>query len=272
MATSIGKGPMMRIYEKAVLDAATTAAKHTVLIETAIDKFDPDTLEDLYNPIEAGVQEPINYGTQTHLPYGARASQLKAEQPTSTYTEFTRANVAGAARPLGQPSQVATGDSAGMNFAGGQLGRQDYELDVDVQRQDWETECLDKLLSHWLVEAALLGVIPEEFAEVDSLSHEWRWTRRRHQDTTREYTGRAKACASGLTSPAFWQEDDGVDPEEEDMASARSHGLTLEQFREARFRQMFPDAAVAILGPGKIPVNKPPERQGNPRAAQQTEA
>jgi hypothetical protein len=199
---------------------------------------------------------------------------MKAEQPTSTYSEFTRANVASAARPIGQPSQVATGDSAGMNFAGGQLGRQDYELDVDVQRQDWETECLDKLLSHWLLEAALLGEIPEEFALIDSLSHEWRWTRRRHQDTNREYTGRAKACQSGLTSPAFWQEDDGVDPEEEDMASARSHGLTLEQFREARFRQMFPEAAVAILGPGKVPPKVAPQRpqpqQGNQDNADQS--
>jgi len=274
LATSIGKGPMMRIYEKSVLDAATTAAKHTVLLETSIDKFDTDMVADIFQPVEAGVQEPIHYGTQAYLPAGVKASQMKAEQPTSTYSEFTRANVASAARPIGQPSQVATGDSAGMNFAGGQLGRQDYELDVDVQRQDWETECLDKLLSHWLLEAALLGEIPEEFALIDSLSHEWRWTRRRHQDTNREYTGRAKACQSGLTSPAFWQEDDGVDPEEEDMASARSHGLTLEQFREARFRQMFPEAAVAILGPGKVPPKVAPQRpqpqQGNQDNADQS--
>jgi hypothetical protein len=273
LATSIGKGPMMRIYEKAVLDAATTAAKHTVLLETSIDKFDTDMMADIYQPVEAGVQEPIHYGTQAYLPAGVKASQMKAEQPTSTYAEFTRANVASAGRPIGQPSQVATGDSAGMNFAGGQLGRQDYEMDIDVQRQDWETECLDKLLSHWLLEAALLGEIPEEFALIDTLSHEWRWTRRRHQDTNREYTGRAKACAAGLTSPAFWQEDDGVDPEEEDMASARSHGLTLEQFREARFRQMFPEAAVAILGPGKVPPKVAPQRpqsqQGNQSNADQ---
>lgn len=260
LATSIGKGPMMRIYEKAVLDAAATAAKHTVLLETSIDKFEGDQLEDLFQPVESGVQETINYGTQTHLPLGVKASQLKAEQPTSTYGEFTRSNVASAARPIGQPSQIATGDGAGMNYAGGQLGRQDYELDVDVQRQDWETECFDKLLSHWLLEAALLGEIPEEYSSIDSLTHEWRWTRRRHQDTNREYTGRAKACASGLTSPAFWQEDDGVDPEEEDLASARSYGITIEQFREARFRQTFPEAAVAILGPGKVPPKIAPQK------------
>jgi len=264
MATSIAKGPMMRIYEKAVLDAAATAAKHTVLIETNIDKFEPEVLEGFYQPVEAGVQEPIHYGTQTHLPFGAKVSQLKAEQPTSTYSDFTRANVAGAVRPLGQPAQIGTGDAAGVNFAGGQLGRQDYEVDVDVQRQDWETECLDKLLAHWLLEAVLLGEVPEEFADIELLSHEWRWTRRRHQDTNREYSGRAKACGSGLTSPAFWQEDDGVDPEEEDMASARSHGITLEQFREARFRQMFPDAAVAILGPGMTPPKVAPQRSPPP--------
>jgi hypothetical protein len=63
LATSIGKGPMMRIYEKSVLDAATTAAKHTVLLETSIDKFDTDMVADIFQPVEAGVQEPIHYGT-----------------------------------------------------------------------------------------------------------------------------------------------------------------------------------------------------------------
>ena len=192
--------------------------------------------------------------------FGAKLARVEA----ALHAEYTRANVSSAARPIGQPSQVATGDSAGMNFAGGQLGRQDYELDVDVQRQDWETECLDKLLSHWLLEAALLGEIPDEFALIDSLGHEWRWTRRRHQDTNREYTGRAKACASGLTSPAFWQEDDGVDPEEEDLASARSYGITIEQFREARFRQTFPEAAVAVLGLGKTPPKVAPQKPQPP--------
>ena len=251
MATSIGDGPMLRVYDRAVVDAAATAAKHTVLIETNVSTF-PDGDEN-YDPIEPGVTMPIGYGMQSFLPAGHKATQMKPEQPTARHGDFVRTNTAGAARPLGQPSQISTGDSAGINFAGGQLGRQDYEADVDVQRQDWESLCLDKLLGHFLREAVLLGLIPADVAQQAELSHEWRWTRRRHQDTNREYTGRQKACAAGLTSPAFWQEDDGVDPEEEDLASARSYGLTIEQFREARFRTLFPEAAVAILGPGQTP-------------------
>lgn len=248
LATSIGKGPMMRIYDRAVIDSAATAAKHTVLVETAVDRFDDGDVA--YDPVDADVQMQIGYGMQTFLPAGHKATQLKPEQPTSTHKDFTRTNVAAAARPLGQPAQIATGDSGGINFAGGQLGRQDYELDVDVQRQDWETHCLDKLLRHFLAEAVLLGMVSAAVAAEALTSHEWRWTRRRHQDTNREYTGRQKACQSGLTSPAFWQEDDGVDPEEEDLAAARSYGITIEQFREARFRTLFPEASLAILGPG----------------------
>lgn len=249
LATSIGKGPMMRVYDRAVIDSAATAAKHTVLIETAVDRFEDG--EVAYDPVDPDVQMQIGYGMQTFLPAGHKATQLKPEQPTASHDKFTRTNVAAAARPLGQPAQIATGDASGMNFAGGQLGRQDYELDVDVQRQDWELHCLDKLLKHFLEEAALLGLIPAAVAAQALDSHEWRWTRRRHQDTNREYAGRQKACQSGLTSPAFWQEDDGVDPEEEDLAAARSYGITVEQFREARFRTLFPEASMAILGPGR---------------------
>lgn len=269
MATSIGSGPMMRIYQKAVLDAATIAAKHTVLVETNIDRFADG--EDVYDPVDPNVEMPITYGMQTFLPAGHKASQLKAEQPTATHAEFIRTNVSSAGRPLGQPAQVATGDSAGINFAGGQLGRQDYELDVDVQRQDWETEALDKLFTHWLAEAALVGVIPREFGDIDSVPHEWRWSRRRHQDTNREYAGRARACQAGLTSPAFWQEDDGVDPEEEDLAAARGYGITVEQFREARFRTTFPEAALAILGPGRAPEAKRPNGSATDNADQHGE-
>lgn len=265
MSTSIGAGPMMRIYQKAVLDSATTAAKHTVLVETSVDKFDDG--ERVYEPVDAQVEMHIPYGMQTFLPAGHRATQLKAEQPTASHSEFVRSQVTAAGRPIGQPSQISTGDSAGMNFAGGQLGRQDYEQDIDVQRQDWESEALDKALEEWLIEAVLAKEIPAEFVDIDSLGHEWRWTRRRHQDTNREYSGRQKACASGLTSPAFWQEDDGVDPEEEDLSAARSYNITLEQFREIRCRATFGAAAIAVLGPGKTPPKipqTPPQNQDRP--------
>jgi hypothetical protein len=264
MATSIGDGPMLRVYDRAVVDAAATAAKHTVLVETNVDRFEDGDVN--FDAVDPGVTMPIAYGMQSFLPAGHKATQMKPEQPTAQHADFVRTNTAGAARPLGQPSQISTGDSGGINFAGGQLGRQDYEADVDIQRQDWETLCLDKLLGHFLQEAVLLGLIPQDIADLAEVSHEWRWTRRRHQDTNREYTGRQKACGSGLTSPAFWQEDDGVDPEEEDLASARSYGLTLEQFREARFRALFPDAALAILGPGLTPQRTTPNAQRGQQA------
>jgi hypothetical protein len=246
LGTSVGSGPMQRIYERAVLDAAATAAKHTVLVETNVDRFSDG--ESVYQPVETAVEMPIGYGMQTFLPAGHKASQLKAEQPTTTHHEFVRTNVAGASRPLGQPGQISTGDASGLNFASGQLGRQDYENDIDVQRQDWELECLDKLLQHWLIEAALIGEIDIAYRDIDEVSHEWRWTRRRHQDTNREYSGRRTACEAGLTSPAFWMEDDGVDPEQEDEAAARSYGVTVEQFRRARFLQLFGDAGAAAIG------------------------
>jgi hypothetical protein len=62
-----------------------------------------------------------------------------------------------------------------------------------------------------------------------------------------------------------------VDPEEEDLASARSYGLTIEQFREARFRTLFPEAALAILGPGQTPQRTAPAQRGQQPDGQQTQ-
>ena len=265
MGTVVGDGPMMRIYEQAVVDCAATAAKHSAIFKTNTAVFTDG--EAVYDPIGGFVEVPLNTGVGTFLPDGHDVTQLKAEQPTATYSDFMRTKVVAAGRPIGQPPQISTGDAAGINYAGGQLSRQDYSADVDVQHQDWEMLALSKLFRHWLEEAALAGVIPRKYRDSDQVNHEWRWTRQTHQDPQKEYTGRSIAVKTGLTSVAYWQEADGVDPEEEDLSAARSLGLSIEKFREARFRTLMPAAALALLGPGLTPNvgnTGSPEKQVTP--------
>ena len=256
-ATSVRNGPLRRIYRRATLDAAATAAKMSYILESNVDRFEDG--ENNFEDIDSLTGLPIYYGEGTVLPKGWKAMQMKAEQPTTGHTEFMRGNVAEMGRSAGQPAMVALGDATGLNFASGQLSRADWAEDVDVRRQDWETLCLDKLLAHWLREAALVGEIPLEYADIDNVPHEYRWTRRRHQDTNKEYSGRAKAIASGQTSRAFWMTDDGVNPDSEDEAAAVGFGVDKETYRRALFLQTFGDAAFAALGlpiPGK---GLPPE-------------
>lgn len=240
-STSAKNGPLRRTYRRAVIDSATTAAKMSFLLKTNVDRFDNG--DECFEDVDAMTGLPIMYGEGMALPKGWEGQQMKAEQPTTGHDEFMRSNIAETGRPAGQPGQVAIGDAKGLNFASGALGRADWADDIDVRRQDWEVLGLDKLLMHWLAEAALVGEIPREYADIDEVAHEYRWTRRRHQDTNKEYTGRAKAIATGQTSRAQWQTDDGLNPDAEDQSAADGFGVTVEEYRRALFLSTFPAVA-----------------------------
>lgn len=260
--TAIKNGPLRRTYRRAALDAATTAAKLSFLLKTTINNFEDGDIE--FEDIDALSGLPLFYGEGMALPKGWEAQQMRAEQPTTGHDEFIRSNVSEMGRAAGQPGQVAIGDAKGLNFASGQMGRADWAEDVDIQRQDWEDLALDKLLQEWLIEAALVGEIDAAYADIDMVPHEYRWTRRRHQDTNKEYTGRAKAIATGQTSRAFWQTDDGVNPDAEDQAAADGFGVSLKTYRQALFLSTFALPGMqAMQENGELPDDDDDETEGD---------
>lgn len=260
-ATSVRNGPLRRIYRRATLDAAATAAKMSYIMKSNVDRFEDG--ETAFEEVDALTSLPIYYGEGTVLPAGWDVMQMKAEQPTTGHGEFMRDNVAEQGRAAGQPALVSTGDASNFNFASGQLSQAEWAADIDVQRQNWETLCLDKLFRHWLFEAAIVGLIPMQYADIDNVPHDYRWTRKRHQDTNKEYSGRQKGVESGLTSRQFWMTDDGLNIDEEDESAARSFGLTLEQYRQMLAIKTFGDAAKVVLG-----IVTEPEPQTNEQGSE----
>lgn len=252
-ATSTKNGPLRRTYRRAVLDAAATAAKLSYLLKTNIDRFEGG--EENFEDVDSLTELPLVYGEGMALPKGWEPFQMRAEQPTTGHDEFMNSNIAETGRPAGQPGSVTTADAKGLNFASGSLARADWAEDVDVRRQDWETLGLDLLFEHWLREAALAGVIPRQYADIDDVDHEYRWTRKRHQDTNKEYSGRAKAIATGQTSRAQWQTDDGLNPDVEDQAAADGFNVSLKVYRAALFVETFPQYHLA-MNPLGNPGNK----------------
>lgn len=245
-ATTIKNGPLQRSFRRATLDAAATAAKHTAIMQTNIDTFengDPALRE-----IADWVTFPTQYGMLTGLPAGWSMNQFKAEHPNTTYTEFNRTTAAEHGRATNQPAFLSLGDGLGLNMSSMTGLKEEWEIEVDVQRQEWETEALDKLFEHWLREAALLGLIPKDMATLDDFEHQWRWSKRRHQDTNREYSGRAKSVEYGLRARPSWQMEDNRNPEAEDLAAAESFGVSLEEYRRVLLFQIYGDAARTALG------------------------
>src|SRR5262249_30005223 len=80
----------LRRYTKAVIAAAETAADFAAVLETEAGAND-----DPNDPANSGGlmpfdSSPIDRGLMTALPGGAKLSQLRAEQPATTYEMFVR--------------------------------------------------------------------------------------------------------------------------------------------------------------------------------------
>lgn len=240
-ATSVKNGPLVRTFRRATIDAAATAAKHTGIMRTNVDRFDDGTTA--LDQLAAWVQVPTQYGTWTAVPAGWTIEQMRAEHPNSTHEGFMKSLASEHGRAVNQPGFITLGDASDANNSSLMGLRSEWEIEVGVQRQDWETECLDKLVRLYLQEAAALGKIPKQYADIRKVKHSWRWNKRRHADTQKEYTGRSVAITSGTRSRRQWQIDDGLNPSKEDQMAAQGFGVSEEVYRKALFFKQFGDAA-----------------------------
>lgn len=165
---------MLRRYTLATVLAAETAADFVAILQTQANAFAEDN-QTPQNPFES---VDIDRGLMTALPYGYELSQLKAEQPTTTYVEFRNALLQEIARCIHMPTNKARGDSSGYNYSSARLDHQIYYHAIDCERADWEAMCLDRIFAWWLAEARL--ATPARFvgltAELlEDMPHRWTW-------------------------------------------------------------------------------------------------
>jgi len=136
---------LLRKFTVAVLEAAQRAAEISAVMQTnlvpenvAAELADPVTI------IEAQRNAIVS------LPEGWLLSQLKAEQPATTYQMFKAEIVNEMARALNIPYNVAAGNSSGYNYASGRLDHQTYDRMIDVDRHDIASTILDRVYAEWL--------------------------------------------------------------------------------------------------------------------------
>jgi lambda family phage portal protein len=160
----------LRRYTKAVIAAAETAADVVAMMETqAPANVDPDQPEPF---------DHIHFkrGEMLTLPWGAKLSQLKAEQPATTYEMFVRVLLREICRCLNIPLNMALGDSSNSNFASGRLDHLPYHRTQRVDRQACAESVLDKIFAAFIDEAVMVeGLLPEDVVSADQLPHRWFW-------------------------------------------------------------------------------------------------
>jgi lambda family phage portal protein len=225
---------MLRRYTLAAVLAAETAADFVAILQTQAGAFDTDGSHP-QNPFES---VDIDRGMMTALPYGYELSQLKAEQPTTTYVEFRNALLQEIARCIHMPTNKARGDSSGYNYSSGRLDHQIYYHAIECERIDWQDDCLDRILGWWMEEARL--VQPELFAGlpqyddirevVAELPHRWTWRPATSINPREDATAATTLIESGLMSERQYLLEHGMDPE--------SHWADIEEETPRRAARM----------------------------------
>jgi len=200
----------LRLYTKAVINAAARAAELAAVMQTTLM---PDQVAaELTDPLTT-IEAPRN--AIISLPEGWTLSQLKAEQPTTTYGMFKREIINEMARPLSMPFNVAACDSSSYNYASGRLDHQTYDRSIEVERAEIRLAILDRIYAAWLAEYSAIAGLPQ--AQVDALrDHEWHFSGRGHVDPGKEASADQTRLANGtLTRARYWAKH-GADWKRED--------------------------------------------------------
>ncbi|MBE3099496.1 MAG: phage portal protein [Planctomycetes bacterium] len=213
----------LRRYTLAVIAAAESAANIAIFMKTTAPAGG-----------EAAEVEPMaTMEFEPNLavfgPEGWEPSQIRAEQPATTYGEFKHEILNEIARCLNMPFNVAAGNSSGYNYASGRLDHQTYFKSIRVEQAHLEDVVLDRVLDAWLREAVRVpGLLPLSARAFDDYPHQWFWDGHEHVDPAKEATAQATRLANHTTTLASEYAKQGRDWEAELHQRAKEVALMKE--------------------------------------------
>jgi hypothetical protein len=182
LATGLRLFADLRRYTLAVIAAAETAAEFAAVVKADANAFqevdfDPEVLE-------SWLTVPIQRRMMLSLPVGYDIQQLKAEQPTTSYSEFVDKIVQEIARSFQVPLNIAIGSSKEHNFASATLDYRLFHLANDVERQECKCRVLNPIFNAFLAElgparsaaSSVTGIVPHAWhfpkrAPINELDH-----------------------------------------------------------------------------------------------------
>jgi capsid protein len=223
----------LRRYTLAVIAAAESAANIAIFMKTNAPAGG-----------EAAEVEPMatmefEPNMAVFGPEGWEPSQIRAEQPATTYREFKAEILNEIARCLNMPFNVAACNSSGYNYASGRLDHQTYFKSIRVDQAQVETGVLDRILDAWMAEAVKvfgLGAINAPASPSYAVArwpHQWFWDGHEHVDPAKEANAQATRLGSHTTTLAAEYARQGKDWETElrqrakEVALMKELGLTL---------------------------------------------
>ena len=194
----------LRLFTAAVLSGATRAAEITAVMQTTMT---PDAVA---ADVEAMATIEAQRNMITSIPEGWTLSQLKAEQPVTTYAMFKRELINEAARCISMPYNVAACDSSSYNYASGRLDHQTYDRSIETERQQIRSDLLDPVFREWLAEYAIAKQMTAQQVE-SAAYHEWYFSGRGHVDPNKEASADDTRFRNGSLTKAVYYSKQGAD-------------------------------------------------------------
>lgn len=197
----------LRRYRLAVITAAEVAADFSAVMYSDANAFNenPDEIDDDFLTID------LERRAMMTLPAGWKIQQLRAEQPTTAFAEFTDNILGEIGRCVQMPLNLVSGTSRDYNFASGRLDYLLYWQHCDVERCDFEREVMDRIFGWWLEEALLTpGYLPD-FGSLESIAHEWVWPERRPIDEVKAAQAAKIRWELGHLTDEQWADSQQID-------------------------------------------------------------
>ncbi len=216
----------LRRYTLAVISAAESAANIAIFMKTNTPAGGEAA------DVEPMTEMEFSPNMAVFGPEGWEPTQIKAEQPATTYSEFKREILNEIARCLSIPFNIAAGNSSGYNYASGRLDHQTYYKSIRVEQAHCEAVVLDQILDAWMAEAVKVYA---ELADVQDWPHQWFWDGHEHVDPLKEASAQAQRLASNTTTLASEYARQGKDWETElrqrakEVQLCKELGLTIAQ-------------------------------------------
>ena len=236
LTSSMTSSAQSRRYREAVIASAELVAKLSVVMQMGI----PNDGADEVTPFST---MPIEKGMFVASPGGAEIHQIRAEQPSTTYEMFDRLIYRDEARPLNMPFNIAAADSSGYSFSGGRLDHLTYFVAVDVDRLGGEEAVVDRVFTAWFTEAVIAYGWVWDTDAVVAPRRIWGWDARPQIDDLKTAKARQTALETGQTDLSRIHGEDGKDFEDTVVVMANTYGKTVEEMREALFKQIFSGAS-----------------------------
>lgn len=237
LAPSLPLFAELRRYRLAVLAASEIAANYAAVMYSDAPAFgeDPDDMEEAFMEIELHRRAMIT------LPGGWKMQQLRAEQPTTQFSEFCESILAEIGRVTLTPLNIVLGSSRDYNFASGRLDYLLYWQHNDIDRCDCDMEVLERLFE-WFVDEALLipGFLPEVGTDDEGIPHRFVFPPRRPIDEENAAKADMLNMQMGHLSDEQWAVRENIDLE--------THYEELKRMTDERAKCGFPVPSTANDG------------------------